>query len=167
MYFSKLISEVVKYVMKHACRRQCQLLQQHCSVTNLQGNHSFIHSFRLFLERLFKSITTQRWSRCSMDTVSEFHAKAPQVTASEGLSQGPYVATRAGFEPTWLYQVTTLKLGHRTMTYLQSLVTHQLLQWVLWASSYCTGSLKALFFGFGPHVPNSCRPIAMLLQQKS
>jgi len=27
-----------------------------------------------------------------MDTVSEFHAKAPQATASEGLAQGPYVA---------------------------------------------------------------------------
>ena len=33
-----------------------------------------------------------------MDTVSGFHAKAPQATASEGLAQGPYVA-RAGFEP--------------------------------------------------------------------
>jgi len=29
--------------------------------------------------------------------VSEFHAEAPQVTASEGLAQGPYVAARAGF----------------------------------------------------------------------
>ena len=33
-------------------------------------------------------------------TVSEFHAKAPQATANEGLAQGPYVAARAGFEPT-------------------------------------------------------------------
>ena len=32
----------------------------------------------------------------------EFHAKAPQATASEGLAQGPYVAARAGFEPTTL-----------------------------------------------------------------
>ena len=37
-----------------------------------------------------------------MDTVSEFHAKAPQATASEGLAQGPYVAARAEFEPTTL-----------------------------------------------------------------
>jgi len=37
-----------------------------------------------------------------MDTVSEFHAKAPQATASEGLAQGPYVAARAGSEPTTL-----------------------------------------------------------------
>jgi len=33
-----------------------------------------------------------------MDTVSEFHAKVPQATASEGLAQGLYVAARAGFE---------------------------------------------------------------------
>src|SRR6218665_918866 len=32
----------------------------------------------------------------STDTVSEFHAEAPQATASEGLAQGPYVAR---FEP--------------------------------------------------------------------
>ena len=35
-----------------------------------------------------------------MDTVPEFHAKAPQATASEGLVQRPYAAARAGFEPT-------------------------------------------------------------------
>ena len=34
-----------------------------------------------------------------MDTLPEFHAEAPQATVSEGLSQGPYVAARAGVEP--------------------------------------------------------------------
>ena len=34
-----------------------------------------------------------------MDTVSKFHVKAPQATASEGLAQGLYIAARAGFEP--------------------------------------------------------------------
>ena len=34
--------------------------------------------------------------------MSEFHAEAPQATASEGLAQGPYVAASAGFEPTTL-----------------------------------------------------------------
>ena len=34
-----------------------------------------------------------------MESVSEFHIKAPQATASEGLTQGPYVVTKAGFEP--------------------------------------------------------------------
>src|SRR6218665_3000378 len=62
-----------------------------------------IHSFRLFLYRLFKSTTTQRHSRHSTDTVSELHAQAPQATASEGLAKGPNVATRAGFEPTTLW----------------------------------------------------------------
>ena len=38
----------------------------------------------------------------SKDTVSEFHAEAPQAIASERLAQGPYVAARAGFEPTTL-----------------------------------------------------------------
>jgi len=33
------------------------------------------------------------------DTVSEFHAEAPQATASEGLVQGPYVTARAELEP--------------------------------------------------------------------
>ena len=31
--------------------------------------------------------------------MSEFHAKAPQATASEGLAQGPCVVARVGFEP--------------------------------------------------------------------
>ena len=61
-----------------------------------------IHSVRLFLKRIFKSTTTQRRSKHSTDTVSEFHAKAQQATASEGLVQGPYVAARTGFEPATL-----------------------------------------------------------------
>src|SRR6218665_3867919 len=64
-----------------------------------------IHSFRLFLQRLFKSTATQRRSRHSTDAVSEFHAEAPQATASEGLAQGPYVAARAGVEPTTLRSI--------------------------------------------------------------
>ena len=39
-----------------------------------------------------------------MDTVSEFHAEAPQATVSEGLAQCPYVGARAGFEPTTLWK---------------------------------------------------------------
>src|SRR6218665_2165488 len=52
--------------------------------------HSFIHSFRLFLWRLFKSTTTQRRSGHSTDTVPEFHAEATQATVSDRLTQGPY-----------------------------------------------------------------------------
>src|SRR6218665_1247763 len=39
----------------------------------------------------------------SVDTAQEFHAEAPQATASEGLAQGPYVAARAGFKPLTLW----------------------------------------------------------------
>ena len=48
------------------------------------------------------STTTQKHSRHSKDTVSEFHAEAPQATASEGHPQGSYMVARAGFEPTIL-----------------------------------------------------------------
>src|SRR6218665_2971073 len=63
----------------------------------------FIHSFWPFILCLFKSATAQKRSRHSTDTVSEFHAEAPQATASSGLAQGPNVAARAGFEPTILW----------------------------------------------------------------
>jgi len=64
------------------------------------AHDSTIHSFMLFLERLYKSTrpTTQRRSRHSTDTASEFHAEASQATVSEGLAQGHYVTARAGFE---------------------------------------------------------------------
>ena len=56
----------------------------------------FIHSFYFYSASLvFKSATTQRHSRHSTDTVSEF-----QATASEGLAQGPYMVARVGFKPT-------------------------------------------------------------------
>ena len=63
-------------------------------------SHLQVHFTTLFL--LFK-FTTQWHSQHSTDTVSEFHSETPQATASEGLAQGPYVAARAGFEPTILW----------------------------------------------------------------
>ena len=56
-----------------------------------------INPFRLFLWCFFKATTAQRRSWHSTDTVSEFHVKAPQAIASEGLAQGPYVAARPRF----------------------------------------------------------------------
>src|SRR6218665_61114 len=58
--------------------------------------HSFIQTISIAPR---KSTTTQRRSQHSTDTVSEFHAESPQVTLSEELAHGPYVAARAGFEP--------------------------------------------------------------------
>src|SRR6218665_150745 len=71
---------------------------------NYLCNVKYIHSFRPFLERLFKSTTTQKRPRHSTDTVPEFRAEAPLATASDGLAQGPYVAAIAGFK------LTTLRL---------------------------------------------------------
>ena len=48
-----------------------------------------------------------------MDTVSEFHANAPQATASDGLAQGPYIVARAGFEPaTFRRKASNLPMSH-------------------------------------------------------
>ena len=65
----------------------------------------FIHSFRPFLQRLFKATTrpTQRRSRHITDIVPEFHAEAPQAIVSNEIAQGSYmyiyVPARAGVEP--------------------------------------------------------------------
>src|SRR6218665_29431 len=62
------------------------------------GMASFIHS-GYFYSASSKSTTTLRRSQYSTDTMSEFHAAAPQATASERLAQDPNVAARAEFEP--------------------------------------------------------------------
>ena len=46
----------------------------------------FIHSFLIFLQRLFKSTTTLRHYM-----YRNLRAEALQATASEGLSKGPYI----------------------------------------------------------------------------
>src|SRR6218665_3964219 len=59
-----------------------------------------IRSFKLF--HWIKPTTTQMRSRHSTDTVSEFHAEAPQATVNEGLAQGLYAQVRGRFEPATL-----------------------------------------------------------------
>src|SRR6218665_2681305 len=61
-----------------------------------------IHSFRIFLQRLFKSTTTQRPPGLQQLTLCRsLHAGALQATVSEGLAQGPWRGGyRAGFELT-------------------------------------------------------------------
>ena len=39
----------------------------------------------------------------AIDTVSEFTRRSLQATANEGLTQGSYMAARAGFEPVTLW----------------------------------------------------------------
>jgi len=51
----------------------------------------FIHSFRLFLQCLFKSTITERRSRPQQLTLCRsLHAETLQATVSEGLAQGPW-----------------------------------------------------------------------------
>ena len=59
---------------------------------------SKIYLFYLFIQAIsLAPLQAQRRSHHS--TVSEFHAEAPQGTASEGLAQGSYKVARAGFKP--------------------------------------------------------------------
>src|SRR6218665_4193773 len=64
--------------------------------------HTFIHSFRPFLKRPFKSSTTQRRSRLQHGYYIGVSRRNAQATAGKGLAQGPYMAARAGVEPTTL-----------------------------------------------------------------
>src|SRR6218665_3346339 len=62
----------------------------------------FIHSFRPFLWRPFKSSTTQRRSRLQHGYCIRVSRRNAQATAGKGLAQVPYMAARAGVEPTTL-----------------------------------------------------------------
>src|SRR6218665_456888 len=64
--------------------------------------HSFIHSFRPFLYRPFKSSTTQRRSRLQHGYCIGVSRRSAQATAGKGLAQGSYVGAIAGVEPTTL-----------------------------------------------------------------
>ena len=63
--------------------------------------HSFIHPGH-FYSASSSPLLLRGAPDYSTDTVSEFHAKALQASTSAGLAQGPYVAARAGVEPTTL-----------------------------------------------------------------
>ena len=54
----------------------------------------FIHSFRAFLQRPFKSSTTQRRSRLQHGFFIGVSRQSAHATVSKGLAQGPYVAAR-------------------------------------------------------------------------
>ena len=62
----------------------------------------FIHSFRPFLQRPFKSSTTQRRSRLQHGYCIGVSRQRAQATAGKGLIKGPYMAARVGVEPTTL-----------------------------------------------------------------
>src|SRR6218665_2764295 len=96
----------------------------------------------------------------SMNTVSEFHAEAPQATASEALAHGPYVAVKARFKP------ATLQMkGVESTNGSPCPTTHQ--QWLclvtvlllirlmhILFTYYCSVSV-VLFFNYCTFQPNS------------
>jgi len=47
--------------------------------------------------------------------VPEFHAEAPQATASDGLALGSYVAARAGSKPTTGRKATNLPMSNHAL----------------------------------------------------
>src|SRR6218665_3612889 len=64
--------------------------------------HSFIH-FGHFCSAPSRPLLLRGAPDYSTDTVSEFHARrSAQATAGKGLARGPYMAARAGVEPTTL-----------------------------------------------------------------
>ena len=67
---------------------------------NLEGNiHSALIHSGYFYSAPSSPLLLRGAPDYSTDTVSEFHAEAPQATASEGLAQGPYVAAREELNP--------------------------------------------------------------------
>src|SRR6218665_1132144 len=63
---------------------------------------------------------TQRRSRHNMDTVSEFHAEAPQATASEGLAQGPTWRLERDSNPRpFGRKETNLLMSHNALTMVE------------------------------------------------
>src|SRR6218665_1539656 len=61
---------------------------------------SFIHSGYFYSA---SSSLSQRCSRHSTDTVSEFHAETHRQLLVKNLPKGSYVAARAGIKPTTLW----------------------------------------------------------------
>src|SRR6218665_1168855 len=73
-------------------------------VTDVLLIHSFIHSFivALSIAPLQVLYTTQRCSRLQQGYCIGVSRRSAQATVGKGLAQGPYVAARAGVEPTTL-----------------------------------------------------------------
>ena len=74
----------------------------HQLIENYEAIHSFIHSGHFYSASSSPLLLRGSPDTARADTVSEFLAEAPQAIASEELPQGPYVAARAGVDPTTL-----------------------------------------------------------------
>src|SRR6218665_514880 len=90
-------------------------------------------------------------TRKCTDTVPEFHAEAPQATVSEELAQGPYMAARAGFEPTTLRAKgfdSTNEPPRPTMNCAFSLVGPSLWNWLSLALRLIHRILSNSFYAY-------------------
>ena len=74
----------------------CVLCKDLEPVSHSPVTHSFIHSFIQAISIAPLQVHCYSEALPTQDTLLEFHAEAPQATASEGLAQGPYVAVGAG-----------------------------------------------------------------------
>ena len=69
-----------------------------------QRNHCIVSYFYSASDSMSLTFCGQKRSWPQQLTLCwSLHAEASQAAASEGLAQGPYVAARAGFEPTTLW----------------------------------------------------------------
>src|SRR6218665_1783948 len=68
-------------------------------IKNTNCTYIHIHS-GYFYSTSTSPLLFRRAPNYTTDIVLELHAETPHATASDGLAQGPYVAARAGFEPT-------------------------------------------------------------------
>src|SRR6218665_1931225 len=80
------------------------IIHVHCIVLHcIVSIHSFIHTGQCY-SAPSSPLLLRGAPDYSTDTVSEFHAEVPRQlqVGPKGLAQGPYVAARAGIEPTTL-----------------------------------------------------------------
>src|SRR6218665_3785682 len=83
-------------------QRLCIITVKPTQRRDIESTLRVTHSFWPFLERPFKSSTTQRRSRLQHGYCIGVSRRSAEATAGKGLSQGPYVTARAGVEPTTL-----------------------------------------------------------------
>src|SRR6218665_2100122 len=86
-----------------------------------RGVQSFIHSFipAISIAPLQVLYYSEALPTTARILYRSFTPKRPQATAAKGLAQGPYVAARAGVEPTtlWLRVIISTKAPPRPSTW--------------------------------------------------
>src|SRR6218665_1323033 len=103
----------------------------------------------VFYYRLQYNFSFLKRSRPQQLTLCQsLHAEELQATASEGLAQGPYVATIVGFEPTTLRSKginSTVPHAYVSVDLLLSFLCDSLFE-LTWGTSVSAHMLKTSFF---------------------